>query len=160
MIRAVCLAPFLILACASEHEGISTGNGLQVAATSSSALSSTPSGLDADGSSLSVSAARANVRDIRLDLPAAVACDEVDSSTFVWFTAIVNVTEQATNSPRFSDFCVSSKSYPPSCFANETLRDPVFGSGSFESSRRTSLGCFVLRVDDVRHEEPKRLESR
>lgn len=31
---------------------------------------------------------------------------EVDSSTFVWFTAVVGVTEQATNSPRFSDLRV------------------------------------------------------
>lgn len=28
---------------------------------------------------------------------------EVDSSTFVWFTVVADVTEQATNSPRFSD---------------------------------------------------------
>jgi hypothetical protein len=62
---------------------------------------------------------------------------EVDSSTFVWFTAVVDVTEQATNLPRFSDLCVSSKSYAPSCFANETLRDPVFGSGSFEHREST-----------------------
>lgn len=63
---------------------------------------------------------------------------EVDSSTFVWFTAVVGVTEQATNSPRFSDLCVSSKSYTPSCFANETLRDPVFGSGSLEHQNEST----------------------
>jgi len=78
---------------------------------------------------------------------------EVDSSTFVWFTAVIDVTEQATNLPRFSDLCVSSKSYAPSCFANETTRSGFriwFVRASWINSPRETRPFNVpwLRYDD------------
>lgn len=69
----------LLFGCLGDHEGINTGNGLVVGSGSSTGESAlTLAATGSDGHAVDVQEAWANIRDIRIDLPAGSDCGDID----------------------------------------------------------------------------------